>query len=321
MNTRQLVNPELALALESLPTLNPTAESLPALRASMASARLPAPPAPGVTVEEQRLPRPDGSVLRVLLYLPAERVRTGGLLFLHGGGMILATPEANDAQSRYLAHRLGCVVAAPDYRLAPEHPYPAALDDCYQVLRWLHEAADELQFPRQRLAVSGESGGGGLAAGLALLARDRHGPAISAQFLQYPMLDDRTGTPAEPAPTMPNAGEFIWTAASNRFAWRCVLGHAPGTAAPAPYAAPGRAGHLAGLPPCCLVVGELDLFVGENLRYAQDLIRQGVPTELHVYAGAYHSFMTSCADAAVSQRAAADFWGAMDRHFRGERPA
>ena len=314
MNTKHLVDPELAQALEGLHPLNPSNESLPALRDSLTGFRASAPPAPEITVEERFLPRPDGSSLRILVYLPASPSRTGGLLWLHGGGMIMATPDGYEAQSRYFAHRMGCVVVAVDYRLAPEDPYPAGLEDCYQALQWLHGAADELRIRQERIAITGESGGGCLAAALALYARDHSGPAISAQFLQYPMLDDRTGSAAEPD-QMPNAGEFVWTKASNRFAWGAVLGREPGGMVPPAYAAPGRVENLAGMPLTYLFVGELDLFVGETLRFAQNLLRHGVSTELHLYAGAYHGFMSFCADAKITKRAEEDFWGAMERHF------
>ena len=317
MNTKHLVDPELAQALAGAPRLAPTAESLPALRASMVGYRAAAPPAPAeVTVEERFLPRPDGSALRVLVYVPAAApTRTGGLLWLHPGGMVMGFAEMNEPQNRFLAHYLSCVVVSVDYRLAPEHPYPAGLEDGYQALRWLHEAAAELRFPSARIAVAGESGGGSLAAALTLLARDNGGPALSAQFLQYPMLDDRTGTAADPDP-MPYAGEFVWTRADNRFAWGAVLGYAPGALNSPTYAAPARVENLAGLPFTYLLVGALDLFVGENLRYAQQLIRQGVSTELHVYAGAYHAFTSFGGAAQVSRRAKQAFWQAMERHFR-----
>ncbi|TDN37081.1 alpha/beta hydrolase [Hymenobacter sp. UV11] len=317
LNTTHLVDPELAQALAGAPSLKPTAESLPTLRAFMVGYRAAAPPAPAeVTVEERLLPRADGTALRVLVYAPAAPTRTGALLWLHPGGMVMGFAEMNEPQSRFLAHTLGCVVVAVDYRLAPEHPYPAGVEDGYLALRWLHDASAALHFPAARIAVAGESGGGSLAAALALLARDRGEVALSAQFLQYPMLDDRTGTPAEPDP-MPYAGEFIWTRADNRFAWGAVLGHAPGGPDAPAYAAPARVEDLAGLPPTYLLVGALDLFVGENLQYAQRLIRQGVPTELHVYAGAYHAFTSFGGEAQVGQRAKQDFWRAMARHFRG----
>ena len=318
MNTKHMVDSELAQALAGMPPLNPSAETLPALRTAVAEFQATAPPAPGVTVEERFLPRSDGTSLRILIYLPASPSRTGGLLWFHGGGMIMATPDGYEAQSRYFAHRMGCVVVAVDFRLAPDHPYPAGLEDGHQALQWLHESADELRIPSGRIAVTGESGGGCLAAALALYARDHNGPAISAQFLQYPMLDDRTGTAMQPDP-MPNAGEFVWTKASNRFAWGAVLGREPGGTNTPAYAAPGRVGNLTGLPPSYLFIGELDLFVGENLHFAQNLLRHGVSTELHLYAGAYHGFMSFCPDAKLTKRAEEDFWGAMERHFREEK--
>ena len=316
MNTKHLVDPELAQALEGIRAQPLTAASLPADRIALAAFQSSAPPAPGVAVEERLLPRPDGSALRVLVYAPAAPARTGGLLWFHGGGMVRGTADQYEAQSRYFAHLLGCVVVAIDYRLAPEDPYPAGLEDGCLALAWLHEVADELRLPRTRIAVAGESGGGCLAAALALYARDHGGPAISAQFLQNAMLDDRTGTAAEVDP-LPNVGEFLWPAASNRFAWGAVLGHEPGTQTPPAYATPGRAENLAGLPPSYFCIGDLDLFLGENLRYVQNLLRRGVPTELHVYAGAYHGFMSFAKGARITKRAEQDFWGAMERHFRG----
>lgn len=188
MNTKHLVAPELAQALEGIRTR--TAELLPADRIALAAFQLSAPPAPGVSVEERLLPRLDGSALRVLVYLPAVPARTGGLLWFHGGGMVRGTADQYEAQSRYFAYLLGCVVAAIDYRLAPEYPCPVGLEDGCQALAWLHEAADELRLPRARIAVAGESGGGGLAAALVLYARDHGGPAISAQFLQVEQLPE-----------------------------------------------------------------------------------------------------------------------------------
>ena len=315
MTSRHLIDPQLVTALAAMPPFELRADTLNAIRGPMAAMRVPAPPAPETTVEERFVPGPDGTSVRVLVYAPTTRPRTGGLLWLHGGGMVMGAPDVYDVQSRYLAQTAGCVVVAVQYRLAPEDPYPAGLEDCYAALRWVHAAAEELHIPRERIAVGGESGGGGLAAGLALLARDRGEVSLSAQFLQYPMLDDRTGTPSEPDP-LPYAGEFVWTAANNRFAWGAVLGHAPGGPDVPIYAAPGRASTLVGLPPTAIVVGDLDLFLGENLRFARTLIREGVPTALHVYPGAYHAFISFAPDADVSRRAAQAFGGAIARHFR-----
>ncbi len=207
------------------------------------------------------------------------------------------------------------VVVAVDYRLAPEDPYPAGLEDCYTVLRWLHESATALGVPADRIAVAGESGGGGLAVGLAVLARDRGELPLSAQFLLYPMLDDRTGTPADPDP-LPYSGEFVLKQPSYDYIWSSVLGREPGGQDVPTTAAPARAADLTGLPPATLLVGDLDLLIGENLRYATTLIRSGVPTDLHVFPGAYHAFRLMAPQANVSVRAIEEFIGAITRHFK-----
>ena len=313
-SSRRLVDPELLSALDAIPSFSVNADTLGDIRAMIAEARVPAPPAPATTAEERFVPGPGGTPLRVLVYAPEQPTRTGGLLWLHGGGMVMATPDANEALCRYLAQTSGSVVVAVDYRLAPENPHPAGLEDCHAALVWMHGAAEELGFPAERLAVAGESGGGCLAAGLSLLARDRRQVTLSAQFLLYPMLDDRTGTVAERDP-LPHAGEFVWTRDSNRFAWGAVLGAEPGGDGVSGLAAPARATDQRGTPPTSIFVGELDLFVGENLRYARQLIHDGVPTELQVYPGAYHAFITFAQDARVSKRAFQAFSDAVADHF------
>jgi acetyl esterase/lipase len=315
MPSKHLVDPQLLLALERMPSFEVTAATLNDQRASIAQLKVPAPPAPETTVEERFIPRADGTSVRILVYAPKTHSRAGCLLWVHGGGMVKGTPDGNEPQSRYLAQTAGCVVVAVNYRLAPEHPYPAALEDCYAALRWMHAAAEELQFPRERIAVAGESGGGCLAAGLSLLARDRGEFSLSAQFLMNPMLDDRTGTTSELDPIMPYAGEFVWTKASNHFAWGAVLGQ-PGGSSVDIYAAPGRAQNLADLPPTSIFIGDLDLLIGENFRYARTLIQGGVQTEFHTYPGAYHGFISFAQEADVSKRAFQDFSNAIERHFR-----
>jgi acetyl esterase/lipase len=315
MSSKHLVDPELLKSVDNVHSLAPTKESLPQLRIDLAKFQSTAPPAPGVVVEERLIPRIDGSFLRVLVYLPNIIIRTGGMLWFHGGGMIMGTADQYNAQSSYFAHRFGCVVVAVDFRLAPENPYPDGLNDCYLALNWLHENANKFNLPKTKIAVAGESGGGSLAAALSLYARDKGEPNISAQFLQYPMLDDRTGTPEEIDP-LPNVGEFLWQAPSNRFAWGAVLGHEPGTLIPPIYSTPGRVENLSGLPSTYLYVGNLDLFLGECLRYVQNLLRNSVPVELHLYKGAYHGFMSFCKGTKLTMRAEVDFWGAMERHFK-----
>lgn len=191
-----------------------------------------------------------------------------------------------EAVHRLLVTHLGCALISIDYRLAPETVFPGAIEDCYAALAWVFRHADTLGIDAARIGVAGESAGGGLAAALALLARDRGEFPLAFQHLIYPMLDDRTCT----RPPHPHAGEFIWHAANNRFGWTALLGHAPGIDGVSPYAAAARATRLDGLPPTFLSVGSLDLFLDENLDYAQRLLRAGVPTELHVLPGGVHGF-------------------------------
>jgi triacylglycerol lipase len=313
MTHPELVDPELLPALEFAPSFGDMTDTLQEVRAALTGATMPAPEAPGTTVEEVFTP------VRVLLYSTDATTKPNGcLLWFHGGGMVMGTPEQNDPLCRYLAKTTGALVVAVNYRLAPENPYPAAVEDAYTALRWCHDNADKLGFPRDRIAVAGESGGGGVAAALTLLARDRGELPVSAQFLLYPMLDDRTGTSAEHEP-IGHTGEFVWTRASNRFAWHAVLGKAAGGADVPAHAAPGRAEELAGLPETAIFIGELDLFIGENLRYAGRLVRDGVRTALHVYPGAYHAFISFAQDADVSRRGFRDFRDALVRHYLEKR--
>ncbi|CAL9345488.1 alpha/beta hydrolase [Streptomyces albus] len=181
---------------------------------------------------------------------------------------------------------LDCTVVSVDYRLAPEDPYPAGVEDCYAALVWTAQHADELGIDTTRVAVGGENAGAGLAAATALLARDRQGPPLIFQALTYPMLDDRNDTPP--------AREFhaipSWSRQHNDSAWRAVLGTKVGGPDVEPYAAPARADDLSDLPPTLIQVGELDVFRDEDITYATCLLQAGVPTELHVYPGAYHGW-------------------------------
>lgn len=200
-----------------------------------------------------------------------------------------------------MAVKLNCVIASVDYRLAPETAFPGNVEDAYAALAWL-VADGELQVDPGRVGVMGQSAGGGLAAALALLARDRGEHALAFQHLIYPMLDDRTSIGREPHPV---AGEFLWTHANNRYGWRALLGDAAGGPDVSPYAAPARAVDLRGLPPAFIATGSLDLFADENIVYAQRLLGAGVSTELHVYAGGFHTF-DRAPGAEVARRARTD---------------
>lgn len=237
---------------------------------------------PGVRASLRRLPGartarvfvPDG----VAQPMPA-------MLWIHGGGFILGSPAQDDAIATTFARELGITVVTPSYRLAPEHPFPAAMDDLYAALTWLHDDADALRVRPDRLVVAGASAGGGLAAGLTLLARDRGRVPVAFQHLVYPMLDDRTV-----GRTIDGTNHRLWTANSNRFGWTSYLGREPGGADVPVYAAPARTETLAGLPPTWIGVGTFDLFHDEDVDYARRLAAAGVPVELEVVPGVFHGF-------------------------------
>ena len=286
MSTHHLLDPELAGLPDLIPPVRFTAEMLPEFRRQRNEAIVMGDAeGAGVSRREVRIPVSDGTETRGLLYEPegAEGARPG-YLHVHGGGYIVGAPEGSDIMNLLVARHLGAVVLSVAYRLAPEHAIPAPLEDCYAGLAWLHGHAEALSVDPSRIAVGGESAGGGLAAALAILARDRGEYGICHQHLTYPMLDDRTGT-AE-APGDPLVGEFVWTRESNRFGWQSYLGDAP-RAAPQ---VPARLDDLAGLPPTWMFTAMLDLFRDENLEYARKLMAAGVPTDVEVFAGACHGF-------------------------------
>lgn len=308
MDSLHLVDPALRPLLEAWPTLTVTS-------ATLAEARARAMPFPqtevsGVSVEERRVPGPAGAPdIGLRLYRPVAATGPVGCIYhIHGGGYIMGSAQEVDFVYRPLAAALGCVIVSVDYRLAPEAVYPAAIEDCYAGLAWTFAQADALGIDPRRTGVMGESAGGGLAAALALLARDRGEHRLAFQHLVYPMLDDRTGVRPPPA----TAGQFIWNPESNRFAWGALLGQAPGGHDVSPYAAAARAEDLTGLPPSFVMTGALDLFADEDIDYARRLIAAGVPTELHVYPGAFHGF-DALAGIPVADQARADRLAALQR--------
>ena len=226
----------------------------------------------------------------VRLYRPANANGPGpALLWIHGGGYIIGRAVQDDVLCRRFARVLGATVASVDYRLAPEHPYPAPVEDCYSALTWLAQlpAVDPA-----RVAIGGGSAGGGLAAALALLARDRGDVPVAAQLLVYPMLDDRSADRAD----LDDDGFRLWNRSSNQFGWDAYVGDADRN-----LAVPARREDLGGLPPAWIGVGTLDLFHDEDLAYGERLKAAGVPCEVHVVPGAFHGFDAVAAKAAVSQ--------------------
>lgn len=257
------------------------------------------PPPKGIWSEQRTVPRPDGSALRVRLYRPLRpRPDAPGLLWMHGGGYVLGSPEQDGASYRRIIEATGAVIVAPDYRLAPEAPYPAALDDGYAALLWLRENATALGVRDDQLAVAGNSAGGGLTAALTLLARDRGEVAIAFQMPLYPMIDDRCDSESARENDAP-----VWDAVTNRNAWRVYLGGLAGTEGVPPYAAPARATDLGRLPPAFTYVGDIEPFRDEVVDYVARLRAAGVEVAFEVFRGCYHGFDVVAPGAAVSRRA------------------
>ena len=303
----RLVPDELRLPLLRVPLSLPHAAVTPLARLLLNRTT---PVLEGVTTNERKAPGLPGTPnLSVVLYEPDARVRpSGALLWLHGGGLIVGTPAMGHTRCSHLARELGILVASVDYRLAPEDPYPAAIDDAFAALLWLREQASALGIDPARIAVGGDSAGGGLAACLAQRAHDA-GIEVAFQLLVYPMLDDRT---VLHPPRV--AGPLTWTPASNRTGWTAYVGQAPGESVPGPYAAASRREDLNGLAPAWIGVGTFDLFHDEDVAYAARLREAGVPCELLVVDGMYHG-----ADAVGLDHvpAVADFWRSLTQALRG----
>lgn len=301
MDTRHLVDREILPLLDLFPRVDLDAAPIADIRARAAQTYAFMPP-PVIAPEERRVPSVHGGPdIAVFLYRPsAPRPGGGAILHIHGGGMVMGSATQIQAGPAALAMAAGVPVASVEYRLAPEHPFPAPQEDCHSALLWLAGQADTLGFDPARIVVAGESAGGGLAAALAIMARDLGGPAIAGQLLTYPMLDHRTGGDSCPY-NNPVTGEFIWTRASNRFGWSALQGDYAADDARKGWFSPSLADDLANLPPAYIATGSLDLFFDENLDYARRLVAAGVPVDLHSYAGAIHAF-NAIPDAALSQR-------------------
>jgi acetyl esterase/lipase len=224
------------------------------------------------------------------------------LLWIHGGGYVTGSAAMNDRAVRRMATHLGALAASVEYRLAPEHPYPAALDDCYSALQWL-AARDDID--RRRILVAGKSAGGGLAAALALRCVDAGLVDLAGQILTYPMLDDRT---VQQSTATAARG---WTPQDNSFGWRAYLGCEPGTSDVSAYSAPARRDDVSGLPPTWIGVGSADLFHDECVDYADRLRAAGVPTKLEIVPGGFHGFDVVGAQTFVVRRFVADQLAAM----------
>ncbi|WP_030932093.1 alpha/beta hydrolase [Streptomyces sp. NRRL S-646] len=260
----------------------------PRTRATLiaAGAARPAPDTTGVEVTDLEAPGPeDNPRVPVRIYRPAGTTDDlPAVLNIHGGGFVIGRIEVDDDTCLDIARRAGAVVVSVGYRLAPEHPYPAGLQDCYAVLEWLAARAGELRVDADRIAVHGISAGGGLAAAVALLARDRGGPKLAFQYLDLPELDDRRTT-LSMARFTDTPG---WNTPNAEISWHHYLGERAGADDVPVYAAPGRAKDLSDLPPAYVTALEYDPCRDEAVAYAESLFAAGVPVETHVFSGAYH---------------------------------
>ena len=316
MSTIELVDPDLRSALaEQLPPL--TAETLTQRRANMLelAGAAPKPNLPDIATDKIHVESAFGAKpIRVLTYRPvSSNDPLPAIVHIHGGGFVMGAPEMKDVENRLFASELNCAIYSVDHSLAPKSPHPAPVEDIYSVFAWLHANAGQLGLDPARIGIKGESGGGGFAAAAALYARDREGPKFAFQHLIYPMIDDRTAVRKDLHPCV---GEFVWTQANNYFGWRSLLGKEPGTADVSPYAAAARAADVSGLPPTYISVGGLDLFLEENLIYADRFSRAGVPVELHLYPRAYHGFYR-VTNARVTKQAEHDTREALRRFLHG----
>lgn len=259
------------------------------------------PPNDRVVTEDRLVPGPAGAPdVPIRIYRPVQAmgVQLPAIFYIHGGGMILGGIEANELTCAMLCEQANAVVVSTGYRKAPEDPFPAQLDDCYATFCWMASHAPALEIDADRVAIFGGSAGGNLAISTTMRARDEGGPSVAFLMAPYPMIDDRHETPSSREIT--EVG--IWDREGNIEAWSWFLGDQEATA----YSAPSRATNLAGLPPTFIDVGDMDLFRDEDITFAQRLLQAGVPTELHVYPGAYHASEVFAPEADLSQR----IWGA-----------
>jgi len=317
MDVAATLDPEIAAALAESPIGSIdfgsfTFDSLPIMRDAMAN--MPAVDLPLTTTvsHEVVVPGATGHDPTVRVYSPPGPGEGRPCIYwIHGGGYMFGSGLTVDARLNRWAEEFECVAVSIEYRLAPEDPYPAPLDDCYAGLVWTAAHADELGVDPARIAIAGASAGGGLAAGLAILARDRGEVTPCFQLLIYPMIDDSNTSASSLIKGAP-----VWSREANDLGWRAYLGELAGGDDVPAYAAPARVESVAGLPPAWIGVGSLDVFRDEDITYASRMLAAGIPVELHVYPGAPHGFEMIVPGAAVSQACQRDMSAALRRALR-----
>ena len=287
------LDPRIAKTISSKPPQPVMAETLSMIRA--ASNKLSAPPSPGVGRRDYIIDPEHAVAIRV--HRPAGAEGALPCVYsMHGGGYVFGSYAMDDARLEAWSRSYRCIGVSVEYRLAPETPFPGPLDDCYLGLKWVFDHHDELGVDPERIGVSGTSAGAGLAAALALLARDRGQVPLRFQLLDAPMIDDRQVTPSSQLDDL-----VIFGRDSSEFGWRSYLGDLYGKPEVPAYAAPARAADLRGLPAAYICAGNVDGFRDEAIDYATRLNQAGVPAELHVYAGAPHG-VKQFADVPVARR-------------------
>jgi acetyl esterase len=304
------VDKDLVDALQATPEWSLSIESLPYLRDYKKVEAMSAPE--GFVINNYKTsPLADGHQVPVRVYRPAGLDKDApAMIFIHGGGFVMGDVSSRDPLCLGLAHHGQCVVVSVDYRLAPEHTFPAGFDDCYAALEWLAKKPIEASLSPAKIAVCGISAGGGLAAALALKSRDQNGPVLVHQFLIIPDIDDRLIT--DSSHRIHDAR--VWDRNTAEVSWQMYLGDSYGGDV-SPYAAPARATDLSGLPPATVLVEDLDILRDEGVDYANRLNNAGVRTELHVYPGTFHGHFGVVPEAAISQRTVDDIFSSVKRAF------
>ena len=266
---------------------------------------------PRVTVEDVTILKGGVPDLRVRIYRSTTKLKEyPAILWTHGGGHIWGSPELYEGLLLKMARELDCIIVAPDYRLAPENPYPADVEDCYAALKWMtNHRKSRLPIDKDRVAVVGDSAGGGLAVAVAMKARDEKGPKVCFDMPLYPQLDYTDTTPSSYQIT----DHRVWNREANKFAWRAYLGD--NRSKVEPYASPAHAEDLSGMPPTYIMIGTLDMFRDEAIDYAQRLMEVGVPVELHVIPGMTHAFNTVVPNNPLSVEVTDEFIGALKTAF------
>lgn len=295
------IDSELLPALESFPALELNRENIAQMRELLDSQ--PSPPS-AVDVHSEKVSIASGDTeIDIHIFKSSDRNNQPAVLWIHGGGFLIGS--ADDERARVIADHCDCTVISVEYRLAPEHPFPAGPNDCYAALRWMVANAENLGIDVDNIVIGGASAGSGMAAGVALMNRDQDNIPLRLQLLLYPMIDNLHAT---------DSGQFenhpVWKQQTSFNAWEMYLDGSPGEEA-SPYAAPSRAKDLSGLPPTYICVGSEDLFRDEDISYAQRLMAADVPTELSVFPGVYHAAESFVPGAKVSQRLTQSFLKAL----------